>query len=186
MRIIAGQYKGKKLFAGNDLAIRPITTKIKESVFNTLGMLVVDKEVLDLFSGSGSFGLEALSRGAASVTFVDQAGSSIQILSKNLQSFKIPPVQFQIHNLNVQCYIQTHSRSYELILMDPPFNFSFLQELVIEICTKQILAKSGILVLHHEVSNPIDNISSFYELFKQKKFGRNLVSYILRKDRDVE
>jgi len=56
MRIVAGQYKGKKLFAGNDLAIRPITTKIKESVFNTLGNLVIDKDVLDLFSGSGSFG----------------------------------------------------------------------------------------------------------------------------------
>jgi 16S rRNA (guanine966-N2)-methyltransferase len=186
MRIIAGQYKGKNIFAGNDLAIRPITTKIKESVFNTLGMLIVDKDVLDLFSGSGSFGLEALSRGAHSVTFVDQAGSSIQILSKNLQSFKIPPDQFEIHNLNVQSYIQTHSRPYELILMDPPFNFSSLQELVNDICSTQILAETGILVLHHEVSNPIDHNSSIYELFKQKKFGRNLVSYILRKDRDVE
>jgi 16S rRNA (guanine966-N2)-methyltransferase len=186
MRIVAGQYKGKKLVAGNDLAIRPITTKIKESVFNTLGNLVIDKDVLDLFSGSGSFGLEALSRGAQSVTFVDQAGSSIQILSKNLQSFQIPPDQFEIHNLNVQSYIQTHSRSYELILMDPPFNFSLLQKLVEEICNIPILADRGILVLHHEVSNSIDHNSDIYELFKQKKFGRNLVSYILRKDHDVK
>ena len=186
MRIIAGQYKGKKLFAGNDLAIRPITTKIKESVFNTLGPLVVDKDILDLFSGSGSFGLEALSRGAKSVCFVDQSGSSIQILSKNLESFHIPHDQFEIHNLNVQAYIQTHTRPYELILMDPPFNFSSLQKLIDEICDIPILANNGILVLHHEVSNPIDLNSSIYELFKQKKFGRNMVSYILRKDHDVK
>jgi len=70
--------------------------------------------------------------------------------------------------------------------MDPPFNFSLLQKLVEEICNIPILADRGILVLHHEVSNPIDHNSDIYELFKQKKFGRNLVSYILRKDHDVK
>jgi 16S rRNA G966 N2-methylase RsmD len=70
--------------------------------------------------------------------------------------------------------------------MDPPFNFSSLQKLVEEICNIPILAENGILVLHHEVSNPIDLKSNVYEIFKQKRFGRNMVSYILRKDRDVK
>jgi 16S rRNA (guanine966-N2)-methyltransferase len=185
MRIITGQYKGKKLAAGNDLSIRPVTTKIKESVFNTLRELVTGKDVLDLFSGSGSFGLEALSRGAKSVLFVEESGSSIQILTRNLQTLQIPAHQFEIYNLDVQSFLQSCSQSYELILMDPPFNFSLLQEVVDEICQQKVLSDSGILVLHHEVTNPIDLKSSKYDLYKQKKFGRNLVSYILRKDRDV-
>ena len=138
-----------------------------------------------LFSGSGSFGLEALSRGAQSVRFVDSSGSSVQILSQNLESLQIPSDKFEIHNLNILAYIQTHTRTYELILMDPPFNFLSLQNLVEEICTIPILSKKGLLVLHHELSNPIDLNSRIYELFKQKKFGRNMVSYILRKDHDV-
>jgi len=186
MRIIAGQYKGKKLVAGNDLTIRPITTKIKESVFNTLGDFVSDKSVLDLFSGSGSFGLEALSRGAAFITFVEQARSATRILRNNLQACQIAHDKFVIFTSDAKQFINTHSRSYELILMDPPFNFLLLQDIIDNICINQILSKTGILVLHHEISNPIVTDSMIYDLFKQKKFGRNTVSYILRKDRNVE
>ena len=186
MRIIAGRYKGKKLVAGNDLAIRPITARIKESVFNTLGDFVADKSVLDLFSGSGSFGLEALSRGAAFITFVEQARSSTRILLKNIQTCQIAHDKFEILTADVKQFINAHSQSYELILMDPPFNFLLLQNIVDNIFTNQILSRSGILVLHHEVSNPIITDSMIYELYKQKKFGRNTVSYILRKDRNVE
>ena len=85
MRIIAGRYKGKKLVAGNDLTIRPITTKIKESVFNTLGDFVADKSVLDLFSGSGSFGLEALSRGAGECYFMEYNKTAFRILESNVR-----------------------------------------------------------------------------------------------------
>ncbi len=186
MRIIAGRYKGKKLVAGNDLAIRPITAKIKESVFNTLGDFVVDNSVLDLFSGSGSFGLEALSRGAAFITFVEQARSSTRILLKNIQTCQLAHNEFEILTTDVKQFIIAHSRSYELILMDPPFNFLSLQNIVNNICVNQILSRSGILVLHHEVSNPITADSMIYELYKQKVFGRNTVSYILRKDHNVE
>jgi 16S rRNA (guanine966-N2)-methyltransferase len=186
MRIIAGQYKGKKLAAGNDLTIRPITTKLKESVFNTLGDFITEKVVLDLFSGSGSFGLEALSRGAKRIIFVEQAPSSIKVLQENLNALSVPSDCFHIHFGDAHKFIHNNSTGYELILMDPPFNFSYLQDFLDIVISRKVLAKSGMLVLHHEVSNPIQESSMAYDIFKQRKFGRNLISYILRKDLDVE
>ena len=88
MRISAGQFKGKKLFAGSDLSIRPITNRLKEIIFSVLNDFIHDKTVLDLFSGSGSLGIEALSRGAGQVTFVEKKDSSIRVLQKNLNSLK--------------------------------------------------------------------------------------------------
>ncbi len=186
MRIIAGKYKGRKLVAGNDLSIRPITTKIKESVFNTLGDFVIDKTILDLFSGSGSFGLEAISRGASFISFVEKSPSSIQILQKNLTTCADALDKSEIISVDVRSFVNAHPNSYELVLMDPPFNFTELQDIINTICINNILADSGLLVLHHEVSNPIITDSPIYDLYKQKKFGRNMVSYILRKGHNVK
>ena len=185
MRIISGKYKGKKIIAGSSLAIRPVTTKIKESIFNTLGEYVLNKEIADLFSGSGSFGLEALSRGAKKITFVEKATSSINILKKNLAALRIPHDRYSIIQTDVLKYCRQTEIAAELILMDPPFNFSHLQDLIEMIVRNRVLAAQGILVVHHEISNPIQSENSTYHLFKQRRFGRNLVSIILGKEDHV-
>jgi len=167
---------------GNDLSIRPVTTKLKESIFNILGKFVVDKDVLDLFSGSGGFGLEALSRGARCITFVENAYSSIQILKKNINSCDIPKQQYQIIRSDVLKYCVKNQTAFELILSDPPFRFPDLQKLVDMICNSNILSKNGIMILHHEISNPIKLNSPDYHIYKQRKFGRNTVSIILREE----
>ena len=182
MRIIAGQYKGKQIFVGNDLSIRPVTTKIKESIFNILGEFIIDKNVLDLFSGSGGFGLEALSRGARYVTFVEKAHASIQILKKNINSLNIPKENYQIIRSDVMTYCSKNQTDTELILSDPPFQFPELQKLVDMICNENVLSRIGVLVLHHEISNPIKKEGPDYHIYKQRRFGRNTVSFILREE----
>ena len=185
MRIIAGRFKGKPISAGKDLSIRPVTTKIKESVFNILDDFIIDKEILDLFSGSGGFGLEALSRGAGKVTFVEKSFSSLQILQQNLTAFKIPDNQYTILKSDVSKFCAETQISSELILMDPPFNFATLQDLLNQICSRDILNVKGILVLHHEISNPILSETQLYQLMRQKNYGRNVVSFIMRKNENA-
>ena len=96
MRITAGQFKGKKLSAGSDLSIRPITNRLKEIIFSVLSDFFYDKTVLDLFSGSGSLGLESLSRGAGQVTFVEKEDSSLRILKNNIDTLGVNPDLIQI------------------------------------------------------------------------------------------
>ncbi len=185
MRILAGQYKGKNLSAGNDLSIRPITNRIKEIIFSVLDNFCDNKIVLDLFSGSGSLGLEALSRGARYITFVEKEFSSIRVLEKNIKTLSLTTDNVQIIQSDALKFSKKDYRSFKLILMDPPFKYTTLQELVIEIIKNNLLDKKGILVVHHEVDNPLLRNDVPYQLVKQKKIGRSLVSFILQEETDV-
>jgi len=179
MRVLGGKYKGRSIQTGSSLFIRPLTNKLKESIFDTLGDFFLGKEVLDLFAGSGSFGIEAYSRGAATVTFVENSRQALVFLNKNLDNIGIPPACFQICKGDAIKFCQTESRSYDLIFTDPPFNFNSLQTLIDTIMHKTLLNKNGLVILHHEISNPIALKGHSYELFKQKRFGRNITSYLI-------
>jgi len=182
MRILGGRYKGKKLDAGNDRTIRPVTNKIKESIFTILGDFFNQHDILDLFAGSGSFGLEALSRGANSVIFVESDARVLTILKSNIARLNVNKSDFQIIHSDALRYCRETTKNFELILSDPPFKFQQLQELVEDIFHHKLLARNGILVLHHEISNPVRVENAPYVIFKQKKYGRNLVSFLAGKD----
>lgn len=185
MRILAGQFKGKNLFAGHDLSIRPTTNRIKEIIFAILDDFCKGKSVLDLFSGSGSLGFEAMSRGASKVTFVEREGKSIQVLKRNLQALPIEPHCVNIIKADALDHSKQSRDSFDLILMDPPFHYPPLQNLVNEIIVNNIMNKRGILVVHHEISNPLLEDKVSYKLIKQKKVGRSLISFILQEDLNV-
>ena len=91
MRVLSGKYKGRNLFAGRDLSIRPITNRLKDIIFSILQDFVIEKRILDLFCGSGSLGIEALSRGASHITFVEKEESSIKVLKQNIANLNIEP-----------------------------------------------------------------------------------------------
>jgi len=185
MRIIAGKFKGKKLYAGSDLSIRPITNRLKEIIFSVLNDFFYQKKVLDLFCGSGSLGLEALSRGAGHVTFVEKEESSMRVLKKNINLLKVDPMLLQLKKSDVLQYINESTNSYDLIFSDPPFKYSSLQKMADQIFTENILDKKGLLVVHHEIDNllKIENVP--YLLLKQKKIGRSLLSFIVKEATDV-
>ena len=96
MRIIAGIYKGRKLKGSSDLSIRPTTGRVKELIFNVLQDIPRDSKVVDLFSGSGNLGIESLSRGSKSVTFVDASERSLAVLKENLQKIGVPAQKYNI------------------------------------------------------------------------------------------
>jgi 16S rRNA (guanine966-N2)-methyltransferase len=179
MRILGGNFKGKNLYGSQDLSIRPLTNRAKKSIFDSLQNFYRDKSVLDLFSGSGSFGLEALSRGAKSVTFIEKCAKSLAVLRRNLSHFSINSAGMEIIQADALKFcLQTH-QSYDLILMDPPFNFPDMQTLIHSIFRHKVLKEKGIMVVHHEISNPIQPDAAEYTITKQKKIGRSLISYIV-------
>jgi 16S rRNA (guanine966-N2)-methyltransferase len=178
MHILGGKFKGKNLLGSQDLSIRPLTNRIKKSIFDSLQHFCQDKSVLDLFSGSGSFGLEAYSRGAKNITFVEKSDKSLNILRRNLSLLSLAGDSHEIIHSDALKFCTSTANSYDLILMDPPFNFPEIQNLIDLIFGCKILKEQGIMVVHHEITNPILADAETYQIKKQKKTGRSLVSYI--------
>ncbi len=178
MRIISGLYKGRKLKSAGDLSIRPTTDKVKEYIFNILQDFPQNKQVLDVFAGSGGLGLEALSRGAASVRFVEKADSSIDILNQNLDHVKVPREKIAIIRKDALDFAVSNPPKADLCLLDPPFKYPPLQELVDRFFENKIVASEGIMVVEHEIINPLEPESLFYHIFLQKKISRSYISFL--------
>ncbi len=184
MRIISGIYKGRKLKSSDDLSIRPTTDRVKELIFNVLQDFPQGKIVLDLFSGSGSLGLEALSRGARKVYFVDSSNKSLDVLKHNLKTVGVPQSQYVILKQTAIDFARKASVPIDLLLLDPPFKYAELQHLIDTLLTSPLMTSKSLLVLEHEKINPIDVQSPLYEVLIQKKMGRSLISFLVRKENE--
>ncbi len=182
MRIISGIYRGRRLKGSKDLSIRPATDRVKEYIFNILREFPQDAQVFDIFSGSGGLGLEALSRGAQRTVFVEKAYSSIRVLKENLTAVKVPPNQYQIIQKDALAFVRSETEKADLCFMDPPYKYPPLQELIDAFFSNRQLNKNGILVLEHEVINPIQTESPHYNLFLQKKISRSFISFLEYKE----
>ena len=156
MRIISGNFKNKKLFQPNDNYTRPLKDLVKESIFNIIehSKLVKFKiencEVLDLFSGSGSFGLECISRGAKKVLFCENYIPVIKILNKNIANLKCKKkadvyVKDVFKLLNNKSFLV---KKFQIIFLDPPFKEKKIEELLENLNRLNILDKEGIIILH--------------------------------------
>lgn len=130
MRIIAGKYKGQHLVSFQAGHIRPTTDRVKESLFNIWQNHLDGARVLDLFSGTGNLGLEALSRGAASVDFVDLNRKSIEILKSNIQKLKIQEPHLVVQQETLKFLKKFEGQAYDLILIDPPFTEEMADEVM--------------------------------------------------------
>lgn len=177
MRVISGEFKGKKILEPKDKITRPLRDLVKESIFNIIkhsgkfSINLNDSNVLDLFSGVGSFGIEALSRGSKFVTFVENYPIVLEILRKNLQNL----------NLNDKCEIveknilnnfdfNKFNKKFEIIFLDPPFNEKKISKIIYEIYNAKILEKKGILIIHRK-SNTNDELIPEYNVIEEKKYG---------------
>jgi len=178
MRVISGIYKGRKLQASKDLSIRPTTDRVKEYIFNILQDFQCNKNVVDIFSGSGNLGIEALSRGAAHICFVENSRHSITVLQKNITTIGIDTNRYTISNTSAEKYVLSDHSDRQVYFLDPPFNFPQLQILIDNLTYSDYFYSENLIVLEHEVSNPIEKESKYYNILKQKKIGRSLVSFL--------
>ena len=138
LRIIAGEWRGRKLPVADLPGLRPTSDRVRETVFNWLNMYVPGAHVLDCFSGTGALSLEALSRGAASAVMLEKAGPAAQTLKGNLATLKSD--KGQVFNTDsLQWLAQKASRSFDLVFLDPPFRMDLLQ------ATCELLESNGYL-----------------------------------------
>ncbi len=124
MRVVAGRWGGRRLTSPKGLATRPTSDRVREAVFSILGGRVQDARVLDLFAGSGALGLEALSRGAAAVTFVDSAPAAIRAVEANLEALGGEAEVRRADALRFLRAAPREARHYDLVLLDPPYRLA--------------------------------------------------------------
>lgn len=143
MRVITGKAKGRKLRAPDSERTRPATDRVREAVFSAVGPWVEEANVLDLYAGSGSYGLEALSRGAASVTFVERGRDAIEALRHNIEAVGLGGT---IVATTVESFLATPGdRQYHLVFLDPPWGLST------DVVDRELAAIDDILVAEGEV-----------------------------------
>jgi len=177
MRIISGFLKGKKLYQPKDEFTRPLKDLTKESLFNIIlhsnkfNGKIKDANVLDLFSGVGSFGLECLSREASAVTFVDNYKIVISILKKNILNLNLSKKseiiqkdifhELDFNNLNSQ---------FDIIFLDPPYKEKLLFPILNKIFNAKILTEEGLIIIHRH-KNETDQTNEFFNIIEEKNYG---------------
>jgi 16S rRNA (guanine966-N2)-methyltransferase len=177
IRVIGGSVRGKKLKGPRGTLFRPTTGRVKEYIYNVLGEAVKDAVVLDLFSGSGSLGIEALSRGAESVTFVELDAGHARLLEQNLSLCRFSEMS-RIYRGNVFNQIERmfqSSMQFDLILADPPFKEKLHQQIVVTLNRFPVLSQNGLCFIEHEKNDPADVLEGF-DLIKDRAFGHMTVS----------
>ncbi len=177
MRVIAGKYKNRILKTVSDNSVRPATDKVKGAIFNVLQSRVTwsDAAVLDLYAGSGSVGIEALSRGAKRVIFVENSRSALRFLKMNLESIGANG-NGQIVFGDVDKFLQSAISKFAIVFADPPYALESLADLPTKIFTQDIIVPNGYLVIEHPTKYEFHQ-SSLWEIVVQKEYGRTSVSF---------
>jgi 16S rRNA (guanine966-N2)-methyltransferase len=175
MRIIAGGFRGRILESVPDLSVRPTTDRAKQTIFDILTNRIVfdDLDVLDLFAGSGSLGLEAISRGVKSVTFIDKSRKSLEVIEKNAASLGCEP-QCSVYQADVFWYLKNMKRAYDLVFVDPPYKLENIGLLPNAIYDSRAVRHGSYVVMEHSRESMIDLNEQKYEILK-KPFGQTTV-----------
>ena len=154
MRVISGSFKGRRLTAPKGLSIRPTPDKVKGAIFNILGDRIIESSFLDLFAGTGAVGIEALSRGAKEVVFVDNNTKAINTIKKNLSIFNIQYPIFKIVNVDAVEFIKKTDHQFDFMFLDPPYKSDLGEKALIEISSFNILKEDGEIIWEHYYKTP--------------------------------
>lgn len=177
MRVIAGQFKGRRLYSVDDQRVRPATDRVKETIFNVLAMRLdfAGAIVLDLFAGTGSLGIEALSRGAHRAVFVETSRSVIHIIERNLKALSAES-RSSVVRLDAIEYIKNTTEQFDLVFADPPYAYGLTDRLPALIYEHDIVGSGGFLLIEHRNTLSFPT-SSAYRLSLRKQFGSTVVSF---------
>jgi len=183
LRIIAGDLKGRRLKSLPKSKIRPTSDKVKGSIFNVLRGEVENKMALDLFAGSGGLGLEALSRGAKEVVFVDSNEQSVRVIKENLNilNFSDRGKVIKSDGISFLKRFKKSGKKFQLIFCDPPYLKGIAQKVVNLLSELDSLEENGILVLEHHKKEIFQEVRNLI-LVKEKKFGDTVISFFIRKE----
>ena len=171
MRVVAGKYRGKKLKEFDLQTTRPTLDRVKESIFNLIQFDIQGSVVLDLFSGTGALGIEAISRGAEKTFLVDYNNDAIKIINENLKGIE---ANYIVVKNDYLTFLENTNEKFDIVLLDPPYNTDYGVK-SIEILIAKNLLNSNAIIIFETSENKIVNFN--YEGFtvKQKKYGSVMV-----------
>ena len=172
MRIISGKYKGKKLAGFNIDGTRPTMDRVKESLFGIIQNDIQECMFLDLFAGSGSVGIEALSNGAKECYFIDNSKEALKILNKNLDGI----TSGHIVSSDYKSFLKTTNQKFDIIFLDPPYKANLINKCINIIVERDLLNDNGLIICEYET----EHIDDVFELIKEKKYGSKSIK-IFRK-----
>ena len=182
MRVISGTARGKKLSSLEGLETRPTLDRVKEALFNILQFDLKDAKVLDLFSGSGALGIEALSRGAKEAIFCDNSNKAIQIINKNLEDTRLQNKAKVINKdyLNTIKQLHNESKKFNIVFLDPPYKTNYAIKSIEQILKYNLLDNDGIIIVETDDENKIDDIkkNNNIEVYDTRKYGIVFIIFI--------
>ena len=184
MRVIGGKFKGLKLIPPNDLGIRPTSDRLKEALFSILdskkyNINIHNSSVIDICSGTGALGIEALSRGANKIYFIDQETKSIQIIQKNISKLKInneDKIFIKVIKDKSTKALKKINHVFDIVLIDPPYKTKIIEE------TLQDLKNYNLIKTHSYIFAESSNAEIFdfngYEILDTKKYGKSKLTIL--------
>ena len=183
MRIISGNFRGKKLLISKDKHTRPLKDNVKESIFNILehskliNYRISNSNILDLFSGFGSFGLECISRGSKHVTFFENFTPTLKILKKNILNLNCSK-NAKIIEKDVFCLkkLNLNIMNYEFVFLDPPYKENRIKLLIKILKDCKILKNDGMILIHRD-KNYADEFPEDFKVIISKNYGRSKIFF---------
>ncbi len=176
MRVITGKAKGHHLKFPAGTKTRPVTDLVRGAIFSMLDNITDDWSlVLDLFSGSGALGIEALSRGAGWVDFVESERKCCDIIKENLATTGFS-AQSRVYCCSVNKALSFLDKEYNIILMDPPYSNSTTGDIISRLATSSLVGANTILVVTHSSRSPLNHDCAALNLIKQHRHGDSCIS----------
>lgn len=179
MRVITGVAKGHKLKAPKGMNTRPTTDRIKETIFNILGDIDYNSIVLDLFAGSGSIGIEFLSRGAYKCYFIDNDLSSYKIILENIDKTKLKDKSEIYKNTYDKALriLGNKNINFNYIFLDPPYNKGLVEKSLEIISKHDLLDNKGLIIVEHEKNLDLNKFNDQYEI-NTRNYGDTSISFL--------
>ena len=182
LRVISGSAKGTKLITLEGMSTRPTTDRVKENLFNIIAPYIADSTVLDLFAGSGSLGIEALSRGALSVVFSDQSEKSAEIIIKNLENTRfleksevfLGEAQLILKKLSHQ------GKKFDIIFLDPPYKNEIVPKILHDLEINCVLEDRTLIVAETDIADELPNEIGTLIVSKIQKYGKTKLTFYKR------
>ena len=176
MRVITGTARGRKLKTPSNYDVRPTTDNVKEALFNILMNDVEGRRVLDLFSGSGQLGIEALSRGAAKVVFTDNDPASIKLTKENL---KICGFEGEVIRTDALSFLKRGNK-FDLIFIDPPYDSMLYEDVLNTINEFDILSVGGIIAVECRIEKNVPEMKEPYRKIREYRYGKVKITTFTR------
>lgn len=190
MRVISGIYRGRKLECLEGRDIRPTSDRVKESLFNILSSHVIESTFFDMFGGTGSIGIEAISRGASLAVFVDESIQSIKVLRANLEKLGINE-KVEVYNTDYITAVNQLFKSkkkFDFIFIDPPYHLGIAQNALNVVDEQCILESNGMIIVEHNEEDTMPKNVGSLMMQRQRKYGSTILTFYkqLKKTADEE